>query len=142
MTSKTWHYTIPGTPVTKKNHQSIIRAGGRPIIIQSKAYLEYEGICSYYLKDAPRDPLPGPVTVRCVYYMPTRRRVDLCNLMAATHDILVRWHILADDNRDVIASTDGSRVYYSKDYPRVEITIEPFTEPYTPFKTESRKKGR
>lgn len=62
--------------------------------------------------------------------MPTRRRVDKSNLEAAAHDVLVKYGVLADDNRDIIASTDGSRVYYDKENPRAEITIEPYEGEY------------
>ena len=34
--------TIYGTPRSKKNSQQIIRVGGKPRLIQSKAYREYE----------------------------------------------------------------------------------------------------
>lgn len=54
---------------------------------------------------------------------PARRLCDLSNLEEATHDVLVRCGILADDNRDIIATTDGSMVLYDKDHPRTEITI-------------------
>ena len=49
---------------------------------------------------------------------------------AAIHDILVKYGVLDDDNRDVIASTDGTRTYYDRQNPRAEVIIEPFTEDY------------
>lgn len=58
------------------------------------------------------------------FYMPTRRKVDLTNLMEAAHDTLVAAKILADDNNTIIASVDGSRVMYDKSNPRTEIFIE------------------
>jgi Holliday junction resolvase RusA-like endonuclease len=57
--------------------------------------------------------------------MPTRHRVDLVNLLEATCDILVDAGILADDNSNIVAAHDGSRVEYDKYNPRVEITISP-----------------
>lgn len=127
-----WYYMIPGPPVTKKNSQRIAfnRATGRRFIKPSLAYEDYERVASYFLSPKPQDPIDYPAEVSCVYYMPSRRRVDLSNLMAGTHDILVKFRILADDNRDIIASTDGSRVYYDKENPRVEITVRPFEEDY------------
>ena len=132
----TYHYTIPGPPITKKNHQMIRvnRKTGKPFVGQSKRYVEYESTASYFLQPKPPNPIDYPVTVRCTYYMPTRRRVDMTNLMAATHDILTTYHILADDNRDVVASVDGSRVDYDKNNPCVEITIEPLGEEYEQWK--------
>ena len=90
-------YTLYGPPRTKKNHQRILRgAGGRPTIAQSKEYVQYERDCLWQLHP-PSRPLAGPVNVRCLYYMPTRRRVDLVNLIEATCDILVKAGVLADD---------------------------------------------
>ena len=128
----TYRYVIPTAPVSKKNSQRIAtnRITGKPFILQSAQYTEYETAASYFLRPKPQKPIDYPVTVRCVYYMPTRRRVDTANLNAAAHDILVKYGILADDNRDIIASTDGTRTYYDKQNPRTEITIEPVEEEY------------
>ena len=76
------------------------------------------------LTTRPKAPLSGRYRVATVFYMPTRRRVDLTNLMEAAHDTLVAAKILADDNNTVIASVDGSRVLYDKANPRTEIFIE------------------
>ena len=128
----TYSYVIPTAPVSKKNSQRIAtnRITGKPFILQSAQYMEYEMAASYFLRPKPQKPIDYPVTVCCVYYMPTRRRVDTANLNAAAHDILVKYGILADDNRDIIASTDGTRTYYDKQNPRTEITIEPVEEEY------------
>lgn len=70
-----------------------------------------------------RQKIDLPVNVRCVYYMPTRRRVDLTNLLEATDDVLVRAGVLADDHSGIIAAHDGSRVRMDREWPRVEIEI-------------------
>lgn len=121
-------------PRSKKNSMQIIRLGSRYSLTQSKQYKEYKRSCAKYLTGVVETPINIPVVVRCEYYMPTRRRVDLTNLMAATHDLLVDYGILADDNRDVIASVDGSRVYYEKDNPRTEITITQYKGEYIRWK--------
>lgn len=64
-----------------------------------------------------------PVNVRCLFYMKTRRKVDLTNLLEAADDVLVKYHVLVDDNSQIVAGHDGSRVYYDKDNPRIEIDI-------------------
>ena len=117
-------FTIPLPPITKKNSQQIIinRATGRPQIIPSKKYLQYEKDCALFIKGKGLA-IDQPVTVQCVYYMPTKRRVDLTNLLEATHDILVKYKVLADDNSGIIYSVDGSRVLYDKENPRTEIEI-------------------
>ena len=118
-------FTIPLPPVTKKNHQQIIvnKKTGRPMVIPSRQYRQYEKECGWFVQGKGMK-IKDPVNVKCVYYMPTRRRVDLTNLMEATHDILVKYEVLEDDNYKVIRSVDGSRVLYDKENPRTEITIE------------------
>jgi Holliday junction resolvase RusA-like endonuclease len=124
--------TLTGDPRTKKNSQRIIRIGRGSRIIPSKAYMDYAEECALQLlaQRATNAGIDYPVNVCCVYYMPTRRKVDLTNLNEAIHDILVANYVLMDDNRDIIASTDGSRVEYDKQHPRVEITITPLEGDY------------
>lgn len=123
-------YTIMGAPVTKKNSQRIVqnKATGRSFVMPSKQYKEYEDAAIWQLTPKPAKPIETPVNVCCVYYMPTRRRVDLTNLLSATDDILVRAGVLADDHSGILAAHDGSRVRYSKVLPRVVIEITSLTE--------------
>ena len=83
---KSYSYMIPGPPPTKKNSMQIVRAGkgGRPFLKQSKKYINYESIASYFLSPKPHEPIDYPVTVSCTYYMDTRRRVDMTNLPPTT----------------------------------------------------------
>jgi Holliday junction resolvase RusA-like endonuclease len=64
-----------------------------------------------------------PVNVKCLFFMKTRRKVDLTNLLEAVDDVLVYYGIVVDDNYKVIAGHDGSRVMVDKDNPRTEIYI-------------------
>ena len=116
--------TLYGDPRTKKNSARILksRSGGR-FVAPSKAYVNYETDCLRQIK-GPRSPISARVNVRCVYYMATRRKVDLANLMEATCDILVKAGVLADDNSKIVAAHDGSMVDYDKKNPRVEIWID------------------
>lgn len=114
---------IPGNPITKKNHQQIFknRRTGKPFITQSEVYKRYERDCGWFLNGY--EMITDPVNVCCIYYMETRRRVDLPNLQNATCDILVKHKILGDDNYKIVHSQDGSRVRFDKENPRVEIEI-------------------
>lgn len=116
--------TLPGRPITKKNHSRIVvnRTTGRPMVIPSAEYKEYEERCGWYINCKGRK-VNTPVNLKCVYYMPTRHKVDLANLLSATCDILVRYGVLEDDNSRIVVSHDGSEVRQDKDNPRVEITI-------------------
>ena len=93
------------------------------MIIQSSDYLDYEKECGWFVKGK-CEMIDYPVNVKCVFYRDSRRRVDLTNLLAAVDDILVKYQVVKDDNSNIIASHDGSRVRYDKDNPRTVITIE------------------
>lgn len=113
-------FTIPLAPVSKKN-SPVLTTTGRPRILPSKVYRDYEDAA---LKLLPRRPIiKERVCVTALFYMANRRRVDLTNLLEALDDVLVRARILDDDNSNIIASHDGSRVLYDKDNPRTEVTI-------------------
>ena len=116
------HFVIELPPVTKKNSQRIISVNGRPMIIPSAKYKAYEKDCGYMIKGKGMR-ISTPVNVKAIYYMPTRRRVDLTNLHESLHAILVKYEVLEDDNSKIIVSTDGSRVMYDKDHPRTEVWI-------------------
>ena len=137
----TYHFDIPGNPITKKNSQKIIRLGnGRTIIKPSDSYDAYESTAVYYLlQGKPPEPISSPVQITCVYYMKTRRAVDLTNLLEATDDILVEGKIIADDNRDIVASHDGSRVYHDAQRPRVEIVVTEMND-YGQWRDEVKEK--
>lgn len=118
------HLLIYGEPRTKKNSARILRTrSGTPFVAPSKAYVDYETDCLRQI-NRPHSPISARVNVRCVYYMATRRKVDLANLIEATCDILVTAGVLADDNSRIVAAHDGSRVDYDKQNPRAEIWIE------------------
>lgn len=93
------------------------------MIIPSSKYKKYEKECGKYIHLT--ETIEEPVNVCCLYYMPTRRRVDLVNLEEATLDVLVKYKVLSDDNSNIVVAMDGSRVFYDKDNPRTEITITP-----------------
>lgn len=126
-------FVIPLPPATKKNSQRIIKVNGRPVIIPSAKYVIYEREAIKCLQAYFGGSLPPkidyPCNVECKFYMPTRRRVDLNNLLEAATDVLVRAGILDDDNSQIVASHDGSRVFYDKENPRTAITIEHFRDP-------------
>ena len=113
--------TIQLNPVTKKNSQQIIKIKNRYMIIPSKQYKQYEKEVKQFMPDV--ETINYPVNVKCLYYMKTKRKVDLNNLLEATTDVLVKYKVLEDDNSKIVVSHDGSRVLYDKDNPRTEIII-------------------
>ena len=120
-------FTIHLEPRTKKNHQRIAMKGGRPFILPSPQYKEYETACGYYIKRRSK-PIDYPVNIKCLFYMKTRRKCDLTNLLEAIDDILTHYGVIADDNYCIVAAHDGSRVFVDKDNPRTEVVIEEVRE--------------
>ena len=117
------NFTIPLKPVTKKNHMQFGRNKytGKTFVKQSPGYCQYEK--DFMIVCPNIDTIDFPINLQAIYYMPTKRKVDLINLHAALHDCLVKKGVLIDDNSNIIISTDGSRVFYDKDNPRTEISI-------------------
>ena len=125
--------------LSDENSQRIIKVNGRPIIIPSAKYVAYEReaikcLQAYFGgKEPPK--IDYPCNVKCQFYMPTRRRVDLNNLLEAATDVLVRAGILDDDNSQIVASHDGSRVFYDKENPRTVINITSLGVDFVPVRT-------
>lgn len=118
------HITIFGNPITKKNSMRIVQIHGRPVPIPSEQYKRYEKEAKLQLMGQIGEPeIDYPVNVACLYFMQTKRKVDITNLLSATHDVLVASGVLADDNSEIVVSVDGSRVYHDKENPRTEIII-------------------
>ena len=139
--------TLYGDPRTKKNSQRPITAESRKgkrytMILPSAAYEGYEADCLRQITGNHRRCIDTPVNVKAEYYMATRRQIDLTNLNESIHDILVKARVLMDDNRNIIAGTDGSRVYWDKRNPRVEITITDAEADYEQWETKKGVKHR
>ena len=130
-------FTIPLAVITKKNHTKIIwnKRLNRPMVIQSDAYKAFEKACGEYIPQI-NEPFSKPVNIKCHFYMATRRQIDLTNALSSVMDILVKYGVIVDDNRDIAAANDGSRVYYDKYNPRIEISIELLTEQYDQWKEQ------
>ena len=140
---KALRIALYGDPRTKKNSRRQVNVKKRTgeaytMPLPSKQFAAYEADCLRQITGFYRRRITTPVNVRAVYYMQTRRKVDLVNLLEGTCDILRDAGVVEDDNRNVIASTDGSRVFWDKKNPRVEITITDAEEDYTQWDTKGR----
>lgn len=121
-------FVVLGNPVTKKNSMQIVKnkKTGRWFPVQSKVYKTFRNQALKQL-EATGEPINTPVNICYTFYMDNHRRVDGLNLCAAMDDVLVEAGILTDDNRDIVAGHDGTRVYYDKDNPRTEVNITELT---------------
>lgn len=136
-------FTIPVRPATKKNSGQIIQVKGRSILIPSKQYKQFEKACLPYLKQVKDTAgvINYPVNVQCIFFTETKRKIDLPNLLNAIDDAMVKSELLIDDNRDIIAAHDGSRVFHDKFNPRIEIIITKIKDykQWSDTTTEQRK---
>ena len=111
-------------PRTKKNHGRIIehKETKKRFMLPSEQYVQYEKDCAYFVSPKHVN-IEIPLNIKCLYYMPTKGRVDKTNLESAVLDMLVHYGVIKDDNSKIVVSTDGSRVRYDKENPRTEIYI-------------------
>lgn len=117
-------FTIPLVPVTKKNHQRIlVGANRKPFVSPSLQYKQYEQSAMWFIPHEPGKTIDYRVNIKCLFYMPTRRRCDLTNLLECIDDLMVEAGLLKDDDFTVIAGHDGSRVLHDKEHPRTEVFI-------------------
>lgn len=139
-------FILRGDPPVKKNSQEIVtftRRDGttRRALIQNEKYRIFERDAGWQIPPSARVGIDYPVNIKAIYYRSTLKRVDRPNLENALLDILVKWGVLADDNRDIAAASDGSRVLYDPDDPRIEVEITPLNDlDYPIFKDMTRKR--
>lgn len=117
-------FVINLTPVSKKNSQQIHinKRTGKRFISPSEKYKQYEREAMLFIPKTD-EPIDYPVNVKCLFYMPTRRKCDLTNMLEAIDDIMVKAGLLLDDNYTIIETHDGSRVFYDKENPRTVVEI-------------------
>lgn len=114
--------TLKGRPATKKNSGRIVSRNGKPIIIPSEAYKNYEDACMWQLAGKKLH-IFGIIVVECKYYLPNKRSwPDLIGLLQATSDILVKAKVI-DDDKWICSYGDSCIAGIDKDNPRAEIRI-------------------
>lgn len=115
-------FQIPYPPA---HHGRIMMLGEFPKLLPNEKYERYAEAAMPFLKAnfEKCGTINYPINLKCVFYLDKRRKGDLAGYLQAIQDLLVSAGILADDNRNIVASVDGSAVLYDKKNPRTEITI-------------------
>lgn len=114
--------TLKGRPATKKNSGRIISRNGKPIIIPSEAYKNYEDACMWQLAGKKLH-ISGIIVVECKYYLPNKRSwPDLIGLLQATSDILTKAGVI-DDDKWICSYGESCIAGIDKDNTRAEIRI-------------------
>lgn len=142
--------TIKGTPIIKKNTSKTSlftkdKFGRRipretPVHYYTTVYKDWAKnaiqACMVYKTKHPeiKFPIDEKMNLKCLFYMPDNRRVDLSALYEGVQDVLSgneKWanidanlyQIIFDDSVRYIGSHDGSRVLMDMINPRIEIFI-------------------
>jgi Holliday junction resolvase RusA-like endonuclease len=116
---------IPLLCRSKKNSQEIKfnYKTRKPFISQSDLYKQFEKDCGYFMPKL-KEPIQKPINLKCTFIVPDRRKRDLTNLLNAIQDILVKYGVLEDDNSNIVAGLDGSRIIYQKGIEKTIVEIE------------------
>lgn len=129
------YFVLNVVPHSKKNSSQICTLkNGKTLLLPSKLYKQFEKECLLLIPEDLKKNIDKPVNIKAHFYCKTRRKIDLTNLLEALDDMLVKANVIVDDNRNIIASHDGSRVYWDKENPRIEIWIEELKEEYQKWK--------
>lgn len=102
--------TIFGQTPSKKSSQLILHMKKGMKIIPNPLYLRWQSRAIFQLKEQKQKlglkMIIEPVSVKCLIYRNTKRKVDLSNLIQSVHDVLQKAEIIKDDF--LIENLDGS----------------------------------
>jgi len=133
-------FVIPSNCATKKTNQSIIYAGGRPRIIQSKRYLEFEKFCKPFCESAWKNkgkvPMDFGVAIKIKVWRTTWGRIDQTGIYQSFGDIFQKWEIILDDRWINWMGTTSEHWFQGidKENPRTEIFIYRHKHPYEDYR--------
>ena len=116
---------IPGTPRSKKTHNQAFIVKGRPIVLPSKQFTQYQKHCVEFFKDREAEPYSDSIGIRLTAYMENHRgRPDHVGLLQSLGDILEHCGVIENDR--IISWVDdriGGWLQYDSEFPRVVLEI-------------------
>jgi hypothetical protein len=119
-----YNLILPLPIPSKKNSKRIIINRGRPRILSSKEYIDWENSMFYYLlKEKITNLHLESVHIELRFYPKDKKQFDMSNKVESIFDLLVRYKTLVDDNFKIIKSYNVVFVDYDKINPRVEVDI-------------------
>jgi Holliday junction resolvase RusA-like endonuclease len=94
-----WTATLEGIRVISlKNSKRVVRAGGRTVVLPSKAHQKFLDRALPLLAPLrPAEPFTFPYTLRATFYLKGRLDADTDNLTCTINDLLMEAGIVADD---------------------------------------------
>lgn len=111
-------FCIPGPPKPKERPR-VVRVKGRLVTFTPKKSLKYEHLVGMCARSAGVRELEGPVSLDASFYLPTKRRMDLDNLLKAVLDGL-NGIAYADDSQ--VCEVKARRSVDSEN-PRAVVTV-------------------
>ena len=121
-------FQIFGAPRTKKNHGRIVTTKGRPRLLPSAQFANWNlgaQIQMIAVRRTVKAPIEFPVNCKAVFYRDANRG-DAVGYYQAIADAMEEGGVLVDDV--LIRSWDGSRLDKDAANPRVEVTLTAVSE--------------
>ena len=119
-----FHYVFRGEVASKKNSKVLARVKGRPMLLPSRKYQEWEkrARLAIMAEGRPAEPLKAAWLSMVIYHGDLIKR-DSNNATQGVQDVLVDMGVIQDDNWMVIGTPEVLHMVDVED-PRMEVTVE------------------
>lgn len=119
-----FRYVFRGEVASKKNSKVLARVKGRPMLLPSRKFQEWEkrARLAIMAEGSPPEPLKAARLSMVIYHGDLIRR-DSNNATQGVQDVLVDMGVLEDDNWMVIGTPEVAHMVDVED-PRMEVTVE------------------
>jgi Holliday junction resolvase RusA-like endonuclease len=119
-----YRYVFRGEVASKKNSKVLARVKGRPMLLPSRKYQEWEKRARLAIMSEGRPPVPlKAARLFMVIYHGDLIKRDSNNATQGVQDVLVDMGVIQDDNWMVIGTPEVSHMVDVQD-PRLEVTVE------------------
>jgi Holliday junction resolvase RusA-like endonuclease len=119
-----FRYVFRGEVASKKNSKVLARVKGRPMLLPSRKYQEWEKMARLAIiaEGRPAEPMKAARLSMVIYHGDMIKR-DSNNATQGVQDVLVDMGVIQDDNWMVIGTPEVSHMVDVQD-PRLEVTVE------------------
>lgn len=119
-----FRYVLRGEVASKKNSKVLARVKGRPMLLPSRKYQEWEKRARLAIMAEGRPPEPFKAAhLSMVIYHGDLIKRDSNNATQGVQDVLVDMGVIQDDNWMVIGTPEVSHMVDVED-PRLEVLVE------------------
>ena len=119
-----YRYVFRGEVASKKNSKVLARVKGRPMLLPSRKFQEWEKRARLAIMAEGRPPVPlKAARLSMVIYHGDLIKRDSNNATQGVQDVLVDMGVIQDDNWMVIGTPEVEHLV-DVDDPRLEVTVE------------------